>query len=306
MLAAHKWGALALVFASIAVAVFSLGANPPSVPPELGRRGLKRARALASNALLAVFEPWLRLIAGWIAFLPLAKTRAKLELRLRHAGDWLGLTPDEVVAFGLLTSATAIGAGVALTRQAGFPDEFAIFFGLVGWTVPTSRLGRAVTERLRTIARTLPGAIDLVAMCMAAGLDFPGSVRKIVEKTPARGSPLREELEYVLQELELGRTRRQALEGFAERAPSEAVRDFVAAVVQSEEKGNPLAVTLRVQANMLRMRRSVRAEEDAAKAGVRMIIPLMLIFVTIMIMLVGPSLMQIAETGLTGVGGGAF
>src|SRR5690606_11854976 len=99
--------------------------------------------------------------------------------------------------------------------------------------------------------------IDLAAMCLAAGLDFPGSVRQIVLKTPAKNAPLREEFANILQELELGRTRRQALENFADRVPHEAVHDFVGSVVQSEEKGNPLAETLTIQATMLRMRRTV-------------------------------------------------
>ncbi|HHH28490.1 MAG TPA: type II secretion system F family protein, partial [Polyangiaceae bacterium] len=106
-----------------------------------------------------------------------------------------------------------------------------------------------------------------------------------------------EEFRFMLRELELGRTRRQALENFADRCPTEAVRDFVGTVIQSEEKGNPLAEVLRIQATMLRMRRSVMAEEAAARAAVLMMGPLMLIFSAIILVLLGPFIVQSMESG---------
>jgi tight adherence protein C len=129
---------------------------------------------------------------------------------------------------------------------------------------------------------------------MSAGLDFPGALRQVTEKTADKGDALYEELTRILQELELGRTRKQALLSFAERAPTESVRDFVSAVVQAEEKGNPLAEVLQIQATMLRMRRSIAAEESAARAGVLMMGPLMLIFCTIMMIILGPFAVNIA------------
>ena len=89
--------------------------------------------------------------------------------------------------------------------------------------------------------RRLPYAIDLLALGMGAGLDFPGAVRQVVEKSGAPDDPLVEEFTLILQGLNLGRTRRQALEDFAERVPSDAVKEFVGAVVQAELRGNPVA-----------------------------------------------------------------
>jgi tight adherence protein C len=97
--------------------------------------------------------------------------------------------------------------------------------------------------------------------------------------------------------LRLGRTRKQTLQDFAFRAPVASVREFVAAVVQAEERGNPLAQVLQIQAEMLRRGRTANAEEAAAKAGVSMTGPLFLLFVAIMIIIMAPMILKM-KTGL--------
>ena len=92
----------------------------------------------------------------------------------------------------------------------------------------------------------------------------------------------------------MGMTRRQALLAFSERAPLESVNEFVAAIVQAEERGNPVAEVLQIQAGVSRMRRSVKAEEAAAKAGVQMVGPLFLLFFCIMLLVMGPIVLQLA------------
>ncbi|MEM6954133.1 MAG: type II secretion system F family protein, partial [Myxococcota bacterium] len=87
------------------------------------------------------------------------------------------------------------------------------------------------------------------------------------------------------------------LESFAERVPTEAVRDFVGTVVQAEAKGTPLAEVLTIQAQMLRMRRSVLAEEAAAKAGLMMMGPLMIMFVVVILLLMGPFVIRLQAGG---------
>jgi tight adherence protein C len=107
-----------------------------------------------------------------------------------------------------------------------------------------------------------------------------------------------EELTLMLQSLQLGRTRRQALEEFAARAPTDAVIEFVAAVVQAEMRGNPLVDVLRIQAEVSRRKRTVRAEEAAAKAGVALAGPLILVFLTILILIVAPIVMKLQSSNI--------
>ena len=149
-------------------------------------------------------------------------------------------------------------------------------------------------ERLKQIGRGLPYVIDLMALAMSAGQDFPGAVRQVVEKSSNPDDALVEEFTRILQELQLGRTRKQSLIGFASRAPVESVQEFVSAVVQAEERGNPVADVLQIQASVSRLRRSVKAEEMAAKAGVAMVAPLFLLFFCIMLLVIAPMILQLA------------
>ena len=133
---------------------------------------------------------------------------------------------------------------------------------------------------------------------MGAGLDFPGSVRQVVEKSGNPEEPVVEEFTLILQSLQLGQTRQQALEAFAERVPGDSVVEFVGAVVQAELRGNPVAEVLRIQAEVARRKRTVRAEESAAKAGVAMMGPLVLLFLAILLLIVSPMVMRLQSQGM--------
>jgi tight adherence protein C len=154
------------------------------------------------------------------------------------------------------------------------------------------RLYEQARSRKRIIARRLPVAIDLVVLCMGAGLDFTGALELVVEELGEPDDPLSCELRRVLQELAMGRARRRVLAELAERVPSATVCDFAHAVIQAEEKGNPLADVLQVQAQVLRLRRSVAAEEAAARAGVLFVLPLLLLLAAVLLVLFGPFIVN--------------
>jgi tight adherence protein C len=288
-----------LVFAGgIFTAVFVLARNPATHTPRLGNRGLKRQKALEEGGLFKSIEPLMRLVAGWVAHLPIPQRRRAIDELLVHSGDWLGLTADEYIALSLICGVGATLVGLSAATILEFPVIFAFFFSGLGAILPYMKVTGEMGRRFKEVNRSLPTSIDLAALCMGAGLDFPGALRQITEKAANREDALVEEFSRILQELDLGRTRRQALEGFAERVPTDAVRDFVGAVVQAEEKGNPLAEVLRIQAHMLRMRRSIMAEENAARAAVLMMAPLMLIFAAIIVILLGPFIVTSMSKGI--------
>jgi tight adherence protein C len=163
---------------------------------------------------------------------------------------------------------------------------------LLGAALPFIALRERRKHRQHAIARRLPTAIDLLALCMDAGLDFAGALELVALELTRPDEPLGEELLRVRQELATGRTRQTALAGFALRVPSPAVCDFAAAVAQADQKGNPLAETLEVQAQMLRMRRSIVAEEAAARASVLLILPVVVLMCAILLLLFGPFLVR--------------
>ncbi len=296
----YAYGGAALVALGIGVAVYAFSRNPSSERPDMGVRGLKRKRALEEGGLFAAGEPLVRFLAGRLSGLPLDSARAAVGEKLTHAGDWLGLTPDEFFA---LTVLSTLGfAGVSFSTSALLDDVSPLLLMMIlalGMVLPWLSLTSEVSRRFKQVNRGLPYAIDLASLAMGAGLDFPGALRQVTDKSPDKTDALYEELTRILAEIDLGRTRKQALEGFVDRCPTESVKDFVSSVVQSEEKGNPLSEVLNIQATMLRMRRSVAAEESAARAGLYMMGPLMLIFACIMLIILGPFIVN----SITGKGG---
>jgi tight adherence protein C len=291
------FGGIALTGTALAVASYALALSPPTVSPSLGLRGLKRQRALNRGGLFAAVEPMMRFIAGLIAHVPLGRLRSRIETQLMHAGDILGLTPDEHLALSTLTAGAFLLLALLFRDVVGASPAVLVFLVATGALLVHLRVSGEIQRRQRHIDRALPVTIDLAALCMGAGLDFPGALRQIIEKALAPGEPLHEEMSRILQMLDLGRTRREALESFAQRVPTEAVKDFVSSVIQAEEKGNPLSEVLRIQARMLRMRRSVEGEQKASRAGVMMLIPLLLIFASIVILLLGPFIINGMKSG---------
>jgi tight adherence protein C len=285
----------AAVATSLLVVGYAAAAAPLGDGARLGLRGLKRQRAIESNELWRSVEPAVRWLAMRVSGLMSAGYKQRLNREIGVAGDFLGLLPEEVIGLSILCAATGSIAGWIAGRMTGMgslPCMACVVFGAIA---PTMQISTAAAARLKSINRRLPYAIDLLALSMGAGLDFPASVRQVIEKSGSADDPLVEEFTLILQGLQVGRTRRQTLEEFAQRVPTESVTEFAGAIVQAELRGNPVASVLRIQAEVSRQRRSVRAEESASKAGVAMIGPLMLVFVAILLLIVAPMAMRVQE-----------
>ncbi len=298
-----RLGALrVLICVALFVAAFLVtfaGASASSTPGRrLGLRGLKRQRMIAKNETWASLEPVVRWLGLRLDGLLSEGVRATLNYKIGIAGDFMGLLPEEFVAFSLVTSVLGFVVGLVAGAVSGFGNTLAIMCTAFGAIAPWMTMSSASVDRFKNVNRRLPYAIDLLALAMGAGLDFPGAVRQVVEKSGSPDDPLVEEFTLILQGLQIGRTRRQTLESFAARVPSDAVNEFVAAVVQAELRGNPVAQVLRIQAEVSRQRRSVRAEEAASKAGVAMVGPLMLVFLCILLLIVGPMALTLQKGGI--------
>jgi tight adherence protein C len=290
-----RFGAAGMVFFSLAIASYTVGSAPSRVASRLGLRGLKRQRALQSNELWAAVEPLVRWIGVRVSGIPTEEQRIALDRQISLAGDFLGLTAEEYLALYIVSGV----GGAAIGAAAGFFLDMLSLLTIVGLAVgtiaPYMIVSGEAQERIKNISRGLPYVIDLMALAMGAGLDFPGAVRQVVDKSSNPLDPLVEEFTLILQTLNLGRTRKDALLAFVDRAPAASVSEFVNALVQAEERGNPVAEVLLIQAGTSRTRRSVRAEELAAKAGVKMTGPLMLIFLAVLALIIAPAMMNITD-----------
>lgn len=286
---------------TLLILVASAVRRAPQPRPTLGHRGLQRARALSEHLAFASIEPLVRYLATWAAQLPVPRLRRLLVRQLRESGDYLGLSDDELLSMSAITGIATGFAMTLLARPLSLSYLLALPAGLLGALLPVFRVRSVAHERAKSVTRALPATIELAAMCMEAGLDFPRALRRIVQSTTDNRLAIVEELARVLQELELGRTRRAAMIELSKRIPSDEVRELVNSVIQSEDKGTPLARVLLIQARTLRLRRSIAAEETASEAALMLVGPMSLIFLCVIALLLGPVLLRVTTHGLGSV-----
>ena len=145
----------------------------------------------------------------------------------------------------------------------------------------------------------MPDALDLLTICVEAGLGFDAAMKKVNEKWD---NELSLAFGRTLQEMQLGKLRRDALRDMSDRMGVAEMQSFVAAIIQSEQLGVSMAKVLRIQADDMRVRRRQRAEEEAQKAPIKMLFPMaLLIFPTIMILLLGPAALLLLRSALGGI-----
>lgn len=292
----YRIATLGAVFGTVLFLTFGLASAPTQPGNRLGLRGLKRQRALSKSPLWRAVEPFVRWLGVRVRGLLARDLRERIDRKISLAGDVMGLTAEEFVALSLMSLLGGIAFALAASGPTGLSVNLALtLFVPIAAAAPHLQVGGLAQERLVSISRGLPFAIDLLAMAMSAGLDFPGAVRQVVDKAPNPEDPTIEEMSLLLQGIQIGRSRREVLEEFARRAPCDAVLEFTSAVVQAEQRGNPLSDVLQIQAATYRTRRSVNAEEAAAKAGVKMTAPLFLAFVSVLLLVMGPLVVKLLE-----------
>ena len=174
-----------------------------------------------------------------------------------------------------------------------------LLFSILGFFIPNLMLKSKISRRQQEIKRALPDALDLLTICVEAGLGFDGAMIKVYEKWD---NELSKEFGRVVREMQLGKLRREALQAMADRVGLPEMTSFVAAVVQSEQLGVSMARVLRIQADQMRIKRRQTAEEAAHKAPIKMLIPMALfIFPTICIVLMTPALLMLMSSTLKGI-----
>lgn len=290
-----RWAVLALAMLLTFLVGHHLAGIPPLSPPRFGVRGRNRVAA-RHDSLFRLLEPLCLVLGGWIRR-PLSPTlRGPVQRLICTAGEPNGLEPEELLARCALSLCALGTSGWLLMANADISWAWRVAFLAAAAFMPLLDVRAKAKQRAKELERSLPSAMDLCALCMGAGADFPQSLRFSIQDLGAAHAVCLDELGRVLDELALGRTRVEALSAMGERTDSHAVKEFVSAICQSEEKGTPLVEALTIQANTLRQRRSVLAEEMAAKAAVKMMFPVMLMVAAIFLIVLGPMIVN--GTGL--------
>lgn len=225
--------------------------------------------------------------------------------RLELAGDPRGIEPATFWALRIVL-AVVIGGFMIFIYSIGnltWPLTnkilaLAIFVGL-GFYVPDLMLTSRIQRRQKAVRKAMPDALDLLTICVEAGLGFDGAMQKVYEKWD---NELSLSFGRVLREIQLGKLRRDALRDMANRIGIPEMTSFVAAIIQSEQLGVSMAKVLRIQSDQMRIKRRQLAEEMAHKAPVKMLIPMaLLIFPSICIVLMTPAVLMMFRSVLGGV-----
>jgi tight adherence protein C len=166
----------------------------------------------------------------------------------------------------------------------------------LGYFLPVMLMQSKVTRRQQAIVKALPDALDLLVICVEAGLGFDAAMGKVYEKWE---NELAIAFGRVLREIQLGKLRRDALRDMASRMDVPDVTAFTAAIIQADQLGVSMAKILRVQSDQMRVKRRQRAQEKAHQAPVKMMLPMvLLIFPSIWIVLLGPSIIILQHSTL--------
>jgi tight adherence protein C len=226
------------------------------------------------------------------------KKEGEIELKLLQAGSPFGMSPVEFrllqAALFILLPALFIGYGALLGLNIGGFILIVILSFVTAHFLPHFYLKQKIKKRYSLAVRELPDVLDLLTVSLEAGLGFDSALSKLVSK---KEGVLPNEFHRCLEEIRLGKTRREALSGVRDRLAIDEIKVLISSIIQAEKLGIGMVQVLRIQSAEVRDQRKQRAEEEAMKAPIKMLFPLVLfIFPSLFIVLLGPAILQFIET----------
>ncbi len=300
IIAAVAAGAVLLIFLGLA------GSSPVDpVQARLTQLGSMTAKNLEELELQAPFiERTLRPLASRLSTSVSRVTSTsfsdRTEKRLALAGnpgdlrvaDWLGIKALGAIIGGIIFFLLFVVLGLLK-----FPIPIGFVLTMVGvafgYTIPEFWLGGRVRKRQKAILMMIPDSLDLLTISVRAGLGFDAALARVVEKLKG---PLSDEFRRALAEVRVGKARREALRDIVPRTEVQPLTNFIGAIIQAEQLGVSISKVLQVQSEQLRIERRQRAEEQAAKAPIKMLFPLVgCIFPSLFIVILGPAIILIIQ-----------
>jgi tight adherence protein C len=226
-----------------------------------------------------------------------AGAREGIRRKLVMAGSPFGWDPDRVLVAKVACLSGGAVLGLLFLALFGFAWPLRVLgflaIGLLGYWLPNMVLTNAVQRRQAEIRSALADSIDLLTICVEAGLGFDAAMAHVSKNT---SGPLADEFYRTLQEVQLGRSRNEAMRNLADRSNVPELRAFVLAMVQADIFGVSVANVLRVQAKDMRIKRRQLAEERAMKVPIKVLFPVLFcIFPALFVVILGPAVMRIAD-----------
>jgi tight adherence protein C len=292
--------ACVLIGAAIAVLIVTIRAvGIEDAPPEW-RYSVVRLDELRTTSLqFRLLEPFIRSLAPvnarWFSSNLPAINRELLasgHSRAWSADEWLGLLEIQTILI-------SVPLAFVWYQMMGVPGlMLAAVQSIVVAFLLRRRLHNQATQRLWRIKVKLPYFLDLLTLLMEAGATFLNSLRDAVHEF--RSQPIGVEFGRVLAEMNMGKSRIAALEGLRERLQDDELTTIIGSMIQGEQLGSPLAQIFRAQADMLRVKRTQRAETIAGEAGVKMLLPAVLVMASTVLVILGPFVIAFVYGGLMG------
>jgi len=237
-----------------------------------------------------VVRPALTRLGRWFEHSMPEKAREQIYMTLQLAGRPGGMTPSYFIAVRYVLTAALCSLGILIGTLAHNQILLAILAtvgAVIGLYGPMFWLRQRVSGRRAEILSDLPDVIDVLVVCVEAGLTFEAAIEQVVQKYE---HALASEFGRVMQEVRLGRPRLEALNDMGQRTGVEELNNFVQAIIQSEQLGSGMSRILRIQSDEIRNKRLLSAQERGAKASLKMLIPMLgCIFPTLWVILLGPA-----------------
>ncbi|HJV74257.1 MAG TPA: type II secretion system F family protein [Noviherbaspirillum sp.] len=238
----------------------------------------------------------------WLTFyfggLLSARYKQRLHLKLRRAGLEFCLSPEQFFASRIICAAIATLVALWMTTTFNFRPWVGMFcLALLGFSYPGIWLADRLAFRRRDLLKSLPFFLDIITLCVEAGLNLQGAMNQAVLRGPK--GVMRDEIQKVLRDARAGKQRAEAMRAMAERLGEAAITNLVTSLIQAESVGMNLGPVLRAQAEQRRSERFLRAEKLAMEAPVKMLLPLIaFIFPCTFIVLGFPIVMKLMTIGL--------
>jgi tight adherence protein C len=303
-------GILILVVTALALVLIAVGARMPTKQVTIEERlaaFAERPRPLEELELERPFservlQPMFRAVTRKLARFTPKANREKIKQLLLEAGSPSNLGPTEFMglrlAMSLLLGGTALlivfftGSSLKPIDVLGLPIPGILLFPVplayMGFQFPGIWLKGKIRTRKKEIQKTLPDAIDLLTISVEAGLGFDQALMRVAEKWD---NALSQEFGRMLQEVRIGKPRREAMREVSNRCNVEDLQVFISSIIQADQLGVSITTVLRVQSQQMRVRRRQRAEEQAQKAPIKMIFAMVfLIFPAMYVIILGPAI----------------
>jgi len=297
-----------LIFAAVVASAYAVHVQlvTEKDPAALRLRKLRTGRPSHLNAVFGEQPPLLlKLIAKLGGFLPARDGRDALRSGLICAGHRSAIAPM-VFLGGKVVGATLlpllwIGFASMTARPLGNVVTYTVLLAVGGFYLPSIYLAVRQRQRRTHLLGALPDALDLLVVCVEAGLGIAAALQRVSSEIRISSRPLSEELGLVHQEIQTGVTRMDAMRNLAQRTGVDEIYSLVAMLVQTDRLGTSVAQALRAHASSMRTRRRQRAEQLARKASIKLAFPLVfLVLPALMIIILGPAAIQLMKALVSG------